>query len=88
MILRGTIMEDVNINDKSVIVRFNDDKEQQHFEVNCNFSPFYKEMKKWDSWDFKIRWKSEIFVEPKTGKKSYFTHLMCSKAKAFKKGFN
>lgn len=80
MILRAQIIEDVKINDKSVIVSFNNDKENQHFEVHCNFSPFYEKMRKWDIWDFKIKWKSEIFTEPKTGKKSYFTHLICSKA--------
>lgn len=83
MILRGTIIEEVKPSDKSVIVEFHSDKDKQHFEVHCNFSPFYEKMRKWDSWDFLIKWKSEIFTEPKTGHKSYFTHLICSKAKLF-----
>lgn len=80
MKLRGRIIEDVKINDKSVIVQFYGDKDDQHFEVNCLFSPFYLEMKKWDSWDFYLKLKSEVFTEPKTGQKSYFTHLICKKA--------
>lgn len=83
MILRGTIKEEIKPDDKSVIVEFHGDKAKQHFEVHCNFSPFYKKMRKWDSWDFKITWKSEIFTDPKTGVKSYFTHLICSKAQLY-----
>lgn len=80
MKVRGTIVEDVKAADKSVIVEFHGDKEKQHFELHCLFSPFYLEMKKWDSWDFIIKMKSEIFTEPKTGQKSYFTHLICKRA--------
>ncbi|AZB17564.1 hypothetical protein EG352_07195 [Chryseobacterium indologenes] len=83
MKVRGTIMEDVSPKDKSVIVRFEGDENNQHFEIHCNFSPFYKEMKKWDIWDFIIKLKSEVFIDPKTKEKSYFTLLVCSKASLF-----
>lgn len=80
MKLRGRISEEVKVNDKSVIVQFHGDKEDQYFEVHCTFSPFYHEMKKWDTWDFVLKIKSEIFVDSKTGQKSYFTHLICKRA--------
>lgn len=83
MILRGTIIEEVAPNHTSVIVLFQKDKSKQHFEVHCEFNPWNEKMRKWDTWDFKIRWSSEIFTEQKTGIKSYFTHLICSKAKLF-----
>lgn len=80
MKLRGTIKEEVSPKDKSVIVQFEVDKQKQQFEVHCNFSPFYKEMRKWDTWDFVLKLQSEIFTDPKSGAKSYFTHLICTKA--------
>lgn len=80
MKIRDRIVEDVKSTDKSVIVQLDGDKEKQHFELHCLFSPYYKEMSKWDSWDFVIKLQSEVFTEPKTGKKSYFTHLICKKA--------
>lgn len=83
MKLRGTIKESILPTDKSVIVGFEGDKEQQHFEIHCTFSPFYHKMRKWDTWDFVLKLKSEIFVDPKSGKKSYFTHLICTKATLF-----
>ena len=80
MKVRGTIVEDVKAADKSVIVEIHVDKEKQQFELHCLFSPFYLEMQKWDSWDFVIKMKSEIFTDPKTGEKSYFIHLICKRA--------
>ena len=32
---------------------------------------------------FGIKWESEIFTDEKTKVKSYFTHLICSKAEPF-----
>ncbi|MFC0344067.1 hypothetical protein [Epilithonimonas hispanica] len=83
MILRGRIVETVEPNHKSVIVEFTKDSRKQHFEVNCAFNPFELKMEKWDTWDFKIKFESEIFTESKNGRKSYFTHLLCDKAKLF-----
>lgn len=83
MKLRGTIKESILPTDKSVIVSFEGDKEKQHFEVHCTFSPFYEKMRKWDTWDFVLKLKSEIFTDSKSGKKSYFTHLICTKASLF-----
>lgn len=37
-------------------------------------------MKKWDLWLLNIKIESEIYNEPKTSEKSYFTHLLCKKA--------
>lgn len=84
MKLRGTIMESLLPTDSTVIVRFHNDPQKQHFEVKCrDFNPYAKGMRKWDSWDFVIKFESEIFVEPKTEYKSYFTHLICTKAELF-----
>lgn len=80
MKLKAIIREEVKVTDKSIIVEFNGDEKKQHFEVKCLFSPYYKEMQKWDVWELNIKMESEIFTEPKTGQKSYFTHLICNKA--------
>ncbi|MCX8533084.1 hypothetical protein [Chryseobacterium luquanense] len=83
MKLKAIIREDVKASDKTIIVEFEGDEKKQHFEVKCLFSPFYLEMKKWESWILNIKMESEIFEDPKTGKKSYFTHLLCKKATLF-----
>ncbi|KFF01335.1 hypothetical protein IX39_12205 [Chryseobacterium formosense] len=79
MKLKAKIVEEVKIPDKTIIVEFEGDEKKQHFEVKCLFSPFYKEMKKSDLWILNIKMESEIFTDPNTDKKSYFTHL-CKKA--------
>ena len=66
---------------QSVIVEFVDDKEKQHFEVLFyDFDPYHHKIRKWDTWELTIKWKSEIFVDPKTKAKSYFTYLFCTRA--------
>lgn len=84
MKLRATIREDVQENANSIVVEFEGDKKKQHFEVKCTFNPYEVGMMKWDVWDLKIRFQSEIFTEQKTGQKSYFTHLVCDSARVFK----
>ena len=81
MKLEGNIRDSVEVDAKSVIVEFYGDKNKQHFEVFCTFNPYREGMRKWDFWEFKIRFVSEIFEDKKTGEKSYFTHLYCDKAK-------
>ncbi|WP_027381884.1 hypothetical protein [Epilithonimonas caeni] len=81
MKLKATIRESIEPTDKSVIVEFYGDAKKQHFEVHCTFNPYQLGIRKWDYWEFKIRFQSEIFEEPKTKKKSYFTHLYCDEAK-------
>ncbi|KEY20326.1 hypothetical protein [Kaistella antarctica] len=67
---------------QSVIVEFVDDKEKQRFEVLFyDLDPFQLGIRLWDIWELTIKWKSEIFTDPKTEVKSYFTHLTCTKAK-------
>lgn len=83
MKLRGTIKESIRPADNTVIVQFDADTLKQHFEVKCNFNPYQEGLRKWDSWDFWIKWESEIFTDQKTGEKSYFTHLICHKAMPF-----
>jgi hypothetical protein len=80
MKLRAIIREEVHVNAKSIIVEFSGDPKKQHFEVKCSFSPYQKRMRKWDAWELKIRFESEIFREAKTGEKSYFTHFVCDQA--------
>jgi len=83
MKLKAKIVEEVKIPDKTIIVEFEGDENKQHFEVKCLFSPFYKEMRKWDSWILNVKFESEIFTDPKTDKKSYFTHLICKNAELY-----
>lgn len=80
MKLKAIIREDVKSSDKTIIVEFYGDNKNQHFEVKCLFSPFYLEMKIWETWILNIKMESEVFIEPKTGARSYFTHLLCKKA--------
>ncbi|WP_210151250.1 hypothetical protein [Chryseobacterium scophthalmum] len=80
MKLTATVREEIKPDDKSIILEFQGDKNKQHFEVNCTFNPYEKGLRKWDTWEFKIRFESEIFIDQKTGNKSYFTHLFCDQA--------
>lgn len=80
MKLAATIKEEISPKDKTIIVLFSDDKRKQLFEVKCSFNPYEKGMRKWDTWELKIRFESEIFTDPKTQQKSYFTHLICDDA--------
>lgn len=83
MKLRAIIREEVKPNANYIVVEFDGDDKRQHFEVKCNFDPYQTGMEKWDIWDLKIRFESEIFTEEKTGEKSYFTHMVCCNARAF-----
>lgn len=83
MKLRATIREEVQVNADTIVVEFQGDEKKQHFEVKCKFNPYLYKMRKWDTWDLKIRFESEIFTEEKTGHKSYFTHLVCDSATEF-----
>ncbi len=67
-----------------MIVEFIGDEKKQHFEIRCLFSPFDSEMRKWDSWLLTIKMESEIYTDPKSGEKSYFTHLLCNTATLIK----
>lgn len=52
----------------------------KHFEVFMeDFDAYYLGIRKWDIWELSIKWKSEIFTDPKMEVKSYFTHLICAK---------
>jgi hypothetical protein len=82
MKLRATIREEVKASANLIVVEFDGDDKRQHFEVKCNFDPYQAGMRKWDIWDLKIKFESEIFTEEKTGKKSYFTHMICYNARA------
>lgn len=66
-----------------MVVEFEGDKKKQHFEVKCSFNPHEHKFRKWDVIDMWIKWESEVFEDPKTGEKSYFTHLICDKAVEF-----
>ena len=80
MKLRATIVEEVQPDGTSVIMQFEGDPRKQHFEVHFrDWNPYQNKMRKWDLWELKIAWETEIFEDPK-GKKSYFTHLIGSKA--------
>lgn len=79
MKLRATIKEEVHPDDKSLIVEFEGDPAKQQFEVHLkDGQPYSLRMRKWDTWEFKVKWESEIFEDPK-GQKSYFTHLYAVK---------
>lgn len=80
MKIKATIVEETNLNDNSVIVTFEGDKNKKHYEVKCSFNPFVHKMRKWDTWTMVIKWDSEIYTDEKSGSKSYFTYLLCDKA--------
>ena len=86
MKLQARIKEDPDLKKgnepQSVIVEFVEDKDKQHFEVLFyDLDPYRQGIRKWDICELTIKWKSEVFTDEKTGKKSYFTYLICSKAK-------
>ena len=76
------IIEDVLPDNNFVIVYFQSDKDKQHFQINCSFSPYYLKMRKWEVWEFNIKFRAEEFEDPKTKVKSYFTHFDCDKVMA------
>jgi hypothetical protein len=80
MKLKAIIREDIKSTDKSIIVEFEGDERKPYFKVLCLFSLFYMEMKKSDLWLLNIKIESEIQIDPLSGVKSYFTHLLCKKA--------
>lgn len=85
MKLHAVIRETVDLKQgdapQSVIVEFVEDKEKQHFEVLFyDIDPYHHKIRKWDTWELTIKWKSEIFIDSKTQVKSYFTYLVCTKA--------
>lgn len=88
MKLKAIIQEDVKSTDKSIIVEFEGDDRKQHFEVFCLFSPFYKEMKRSDLWLLNIKIVSETPIDPQSGLKTYFTHLLCKKAELIQSPYN
>ncbi|WP_312394759.1 hypothetical protein [Chryseobacterium sp.] len=79
MKLKGTIVEETSPQKNTMVVKFEGDEKQQHFEIKCSFNPHLHRLRKWDYILMWIKWESEIFTEPKTGEKSYFTNLTCSK---------
>lgn len=86
MKLQARIKEEVDLKQddrpQSVIVEFVGDKEKQHFEVLFyDLDPYREGIRKWDIWELTVKLKSEIFSDPKTNVKSYFTYLLCTKAK-------
>lgn len=86
MKLQARIKEDPDLKNgnepQSVIVEFVENKDKQHFEVLFyDLDPYREGIRKWDIWELTIKWKSEVFEDEKTGKKSYFTYLICSKVK-------
>ena len=85
MKLRAKIIESAipknGVEKQSIIIEFIGDKEKQYFEVFIeDFDAYFLGIRKWDIWELSIKWKSEIFTDPKTEVKSYFTHLICTKA--------
>ena len=86
MKLQARIAEGVDLkvdnHPQSIIVEFTEDKSKQRFEVMCyDFDPYQHGIRKWDIWELNVKWKSQIFEDEKTGHKSYFTYLFCTKAK-------
>lgn len=80
-IIRETVEPKQGDLPQSVIVEFVGDKQKQHFEVLFyDFNPYQHKIRKWDTWELTIKWKSDIFIDPKTQVKSYFTYLVCTKA--------
>ncbi|AZA50309.1 hypothetical protein EG346_19950 [Chryseobacterium carnipullorum] len=80
MKLMAIVREEILPGDQSIIVEFHSDENKRHYELHCTFDPYQKGIRKWDTWEFKTRLESEIFIDPKTDHKSYFTHLFCDEA--------
>ena len=74
------IIEDVVPENDNLIVYFQSDKNEQHFQINCSFNPFNLKIRKWEVWELNIKFRNEIFEDSKTNVKSYFTHFDCDKA--------
>lgn len=86
MKLKATIVESVPVKigntPQSVIVKFVGDKERQHFEILFfDIDAYNLKMRKYDVWELTLKLKSKIFSEIKTGNKSYFTTLICTRAR-------
>lgn len=80
MKFKVVIIESVEAHGKFVIVYFQDDKNKQHFQINCSFNAYEHDIRKWEVWEFRIKFRSEIFEDPKTKEKHYFTHFDSDKA--------
>lgn len=80
MKFKAVIIESVEVKGDVVVIYFEGDKAKQHFEIKCEFNAFELGIRKWEVWEFYIKFKSEIFEDSKTKVKSYFTHLVCYKA--------
>ena len=74
------IVEIVEVEGKSVIAYFQSDTAKQHFEIICNFNAFQKGIRKYETWLFHIKFKSEIFENNENGIKYYMTNLVCESA--------
>ncbi|WP_185269281.1 hypothetical protein [Chryseobacterium indologenes] len=83
MKLRASVKESPQPSENTMIVEFEGDKKRQHFELKCTFNPYSRGIRKWDVIFVWVKWESEIFEDPKTGNKSYFTHLVCDKYKEY-----
>lgn len=88
MKLQGIVIAETSPKSNSMIIKFVEDKKNQHFEVKCSFNPHEHRFRKWDHVVLWIKWESEIFEDEKTGEKSYFTHLMCYKAQEVKSDYD
>lgn len=80
MKFKAVIIESVLPDNNKIIVYFEQDKEKQHFEIECKFDAFNLGLRKWEVWELQIKFRSEIFEDPKTKVKSYFTHFICNVA--------
>lgn len=78
MKFKAVIIESVEADNNNIIVYFEGDKEKQHFEIECAFDAFNLGMRKWEVWELNLKFRSEIFEDPKTGKKSYFINFVCN----------
>lgn len=83
MKLRASVKESPQPSENTMIVEFEGDKKRQHFELKCTFNPYSHGIRKWDVIFVWVKWESEIFEDTITGKKSYFTHLVCDKYKEY-----
>ena len=75
MKFKVVIIESVEVDGKRVICYFQEDPNKQHFQINCSFNAFDHGIRKWEVWQFRLRFRSEIFEDPKTKEKTYWTHF-------------
>ena len=80
MKFRVSIAESPEPQNEFVIVCFESDASKQRFKINCLFNPFNFKIRIYDTWEFNLKFRSEVFEGDTEAEKFYLTHFDCDKA--------